>query len=294
MSSFRPAQKRQLKARVAFAGPTGAGKTWTALAWAEVLGKRVALVDTERRSAELYANRYTFDVSIFEPPYEPARLERLLKEAESEYDVVVIDSLSHFWEGEGGVLDIADNAGQRSGGNSFAGWKVATPALRSLIDTMLGLDCHFIATMRSKMEWVLEQDARGKQVPKKIGLAPVMRAGVEYEFTLIAEMDLEHRLVVSKSRCDVLADQVIQPDHEREAAEVFAKWLDDGVPLASHADLDAIKQAFATVDDSTRRAELKQEFLSLFGPPDQLIADRVSDAQEWLEMVLAEAPEEKA
>lgn len=226
---FAPASKASLKARVALCGPTGSGKTWTALEWAHVLGSRTALIDTEHGSASLYADHHQFDTLPWAPPYNPTALaETILQVPTWGYDVLVIDSLSHFWMGEGGTIDVADNAASRFGGNSFAGWKVATPALRHLVDTMLAVDCHVIVTMRTKTEWVLDEDSRGKKAPRKVGMAPVMRDGIEYEFTLIGDLDLEHRMTISKSRCSVLADQVIQPGRAGEAASSFAAWLADG------------------------------------------------------------------
>lgn len=228
---FQKATKSQLKARVALDGPSGAGKTWTALEWAGVLaaGGTVAVVDTEHGSASLYADTFDFDVLTWAPPYDPGKLADTIRAAQKAgYSVLVIDSLSHFWEGEGGTRDIVDAAAERAKGNTFAGWKVGTPALRNLIDTMLASDLHVIATMRSKMEYVLETDGRGRQVPKKVGMAPVMRAGVEYEFTLVGDLDLEHRIVITKSRCSALADTVVQPGRAAEAAEAFMGWLNEG------------------------------------------------------------------
>jgi hypothetical protein len=167
------------------------------------------------------------------------------------YAVIVVDSLSHFWEGEGGVLDEVDAAGKRAGGNSYAGWKHGTPLQRHMVDTFLSLDAHVIVTMRSKMEYVLTEyvDGKGnkKTRPEKIGMAPVQRAGVEYEFQLVGDLDLEHRITISKSRCDVLADKVIQPDRETEAAEQFIDWLNDGTPPPPLATPQEIGQLLAQV-----------------------------------------------
>lgn len=274
---FQKATRSQLKARVAFAGPTGAGKTWTSLEWATVLadGGRIAVVDTERGSASLYSDRFDFDVLTFDPPYEPGRLADILKTAESHgYAVVVVDSLSHFWEGEGGTLDMVDAAAQRAHGNSFAGWKVGTPALRHLIDTMLGLDAHLIATMRSKMDYVLEEDDRGKKVPRKIGMAPVMRAGVEYEFTLVGDLDLEHRLTITKSRCDRLADEMVQPGRAGDAAETFALWLGKGEPMIDAPLADSIAERLNAAGGDARKA-----WRSRFGvAPRQLRASQSDEA----------------
>lgn len=282
---FQKATRAQAKARVAFEGPTGAGKTWTALEWATVLadgGGRIAVVDTERGSASLYSAHFDFDVVAMAPPYEPAKLAELLKTAEGHgYAAVVIDSLSHFWEGEGGTLDMVDAAASRSGGNSFAGWKIGTPALRHLVDTMLGLDAHLIATMRSKMEYVLEENERGKKVPRKVGLAPVMRAGVEYEFTLVGDLDLEHRLTISKSRCDLLADEMIQPGRAAEAAQRFKAWLAEGEPLAARADIEALVSRLNALAEAVRPAA-KSEFVTRFGMPDALRAAQLDAAAAFI------------
>lgn len=226
---FAPATKEQLKARLALAGPTGAGKTWTALEWATVLGDRIAVIDTERNSASLYADHFTFDTMDMAPPYDPKRCADAIIAAQANgYDVAVIDSLSHFWQGEGGTLDIVDAAASRAyGGNRYAGWAVGTPALRFLVDTMLAADMHLVVTMRSKMDYVEAQDGNRKKY-ERVGMAPVMRDGIEYEFTILGDIDLEHRIVISKSRCDELADQVVQPGHAADAAKQFKAWLESG------------------------------------------------------------------
>lgn len=225
-----PASKERLKARVALDGPSGAGKTWSALEWATVLadGGRVLVVDTEFGSAALYADAFEFETLRWEPPYDPQELAVTIRDAGDEYGCIVLDSLSHFWEGEGGTRDIVDAAAERARGNTFAGWKVGTPALRHLIDSILASPTHIVATMRSKMEYVLEE-RNGKQVPKKVGMAPVMRAGIEYEFTLVGDIDLEHRILITKSRCPIMADRMIQPGRAADAASEFKAWLDSGV-----------------------------------------------------------------
>ncbi len=232
LAQARQATKQQLKARVALDGPSGSGKTWSSLEWATVLadGGRILVVDTEHGSAALYADHFTFETIPWAPPYSPQELADTLKDAaRGGYSVVVVDSLSHFWEGEGGTLDLVDAAAQKAKGNTWAGWKTGTPALRYLIDVVLASPFHVLATMRSKTEWILEKDPRtGKEKPVRVGMAPVMRAGVEYEFTLVADLDLEHRMMITKSRCSALADQMIQPGRAGDAAETFLSWLRSG------------------------------------------------------------------
>lgn len=280
----RQASRAQLKARVAIDGPTGSGKTWTALEWAFILGgddARVLVIDTERGSAEWYSDQFPpYTVVTWTPPYDPGELAATIADAGPRYDVIVTDSLSHFWEGEGGTQDIADAAARRdSGGNRFAGWKVATPALRHLVDTLLGVDAHVIATMRSKMEYVLTEDDRGKKKPQKVGMAPVMRQGVEYEFTLIADMDLEHRMVVTKSRCSAVADQVAEPHRAGEIARTFQKWLDAGERAIGEADAQAIAAVLNEAGKDARAA-----WLDRFGvKPTQLPESRLAEATEFVE-----------
>ncbi len=285
VNPFQKATRTQLRARVALDGPSGAGKTWTALEWATVLaaGGTVAVIDTERGSAALYSDRFDFDVVAMEPPYEPARLVELLKTAQAHgYAAVVVDSLSHFWEGEGGTLDMVDAASAKAKGNTFAGWKAGTPALRHLIDTMLGLDAHLVATMRSKTEWVLETDQRGKQVPRRVGMAPVMRAGVEYEFTLVGDMDHDHQILVTKSRCSSLDGELVAAGRAGEAAERFRSWLDDGEAQADPAAVSGLVERMNGLPADVR-GDVKRRFVESFGRPDSLPASRLEAAVAWVE-----------
>ncbi len=146
---------------------------------------------------------------------------------EEGYDVIVIDSLSHAWEGKGGALELVDNAAARSKGNSYVAWRHVTPLHNKLVDTMLQSKCHIVATMRSKMDYVQEKDSRGNTQIKKVGMAPIQRAGMEYEFTMVIDMDVDHNAIVSKTRCDTMADMVVtKPD--AKFFEIFTNWLNSG------------------------------------------------------------------
>lgn len=287
MSSFQKATKRQVKARVALDGPSGSGKTFTALTWAAVLGQRTAVIDTERGSASLYSDQFDFDVVEMAPPYDPHQVVALLKEAErAGYDVVILDSLTHLWSGEGGVLDQVDAAAARSHGNTFAGWKTGTPIQRHLIDTILGLDAHVIATMRSKQEWVLEEytdkSGRKKTQPKRVGMAPEQRQGVEYEFTVVGGLDLDHRLTITKSRCAALADVQVEPGRAADAAQTFAKWLTSGEPVASTAEVSALVDQLNAIADEDDRKAAKQSFVARFGRPESLLAAKLDEARTFV------------
>lgn len=231
--TFTKATKTQSRLRLAIAAPSGAGKTYTSLRVARALAGpdgKVAVIDTERGSASKYAHLFEFDVLELQT-FAPETYVQAIKAAEAaEYDVIVIDSLSHAWSGKDGALEQVDNAAVRSKGNSYAAWREVTPHHNALVDAMLGSSAHIIATMRSKTEYVLET-VNGKQVPRKVGMAPVQRDGMEYEFDVFGEMDQQNRLSITKTRCDTLHNAVIEKPGEDFAATLRA-WLTDGVSEA--------------------------------------------------------------
>src|SRR5580704_4639221 len=224
--SFRKAVKYDAKLRFAACGPSGSGKTYTLLQLASELGGPIALVDTERGSASKYADIFEFDVLELEA-YDPTLLIEIIAEvAMKEYRVLCIDSLSHFWNGKDGELDKVDRAARRmQTPNSFAAWKEITPLHNALIDKIVSAPLHILAAMRAKTEWILDRDERtGKTVPRKVGLAPVMRDGIEYEFDVCGDMDQENTLVITKSRCPKLAGGLFSKPG-KEVADVLKEWL---------------------------------------------------------------------
>jgi hypothetical protein len=206
---FKRATKSQAKLRMAIMGPSGSGKTYTALTVATSLGS-VAVIDTEHGSASKYGDQFTFDVLELTDYHPNHYIDAIQAAGEAGYDALVIDSLSHAWNGSGGVLEIVDKAAKRSDSkNTFAAWRDATPLHNQLVEALLAVPLHLIVTMRSKTEYVLERDERGKMTPRKVGLAPVQREGMEYEFDVVAEMDMQNTLMVTKTRIPKLTGKVI-------------------------------------------------------------------------------------
>lgn len=306
--AFRPAWKERLKARVAFDGPSGAGKTWTALTWARVLSPdgQIGVIDTEARSALFYSPTkeqpierlhpwdppFEFQHVEWPPPYDLNLLARTIERYASEFDVLIIDSLSHFWSGEGGLLDMVDSIAKRStGGNTWAAWKEGTPALRNLIDVILRAPCHMLVTMRSKTEWIIaERENKSGAVvkePKRIGMAPEMRGGIEYEFTVVCDLDLAHTTTVAKSRANVIADRTAPAGRTHEVAQAFADWLDSGVELVSAAVAHRWIDAMNTIPDQEDRRAVKAQFVDLFGVPDKVTTDMIQDADRWVEATVS-------
>jgi energy-coupling factor transporter ATP-binding protein EcfA2 len=237
MGMFKKAEKTQRKARVAFDGPTGSGKTYSALILATELAKheggRVAVIDTENSSASLYSDLFDFDVCEL-VEFSPENYHAAIAAAEEAgYKVIVIDSFSHAWEGSGGILDTNTKiAKQKYHGNTFSAWGDTTPMQRELIDAITGCKAHIIVTMRSKMDYAMEEnmvDGRKKTTVTKIGLAPIQRQGVEYEFDVIVDMDVAHTALLSKSRCHVIADKTVNKPNARFWVP-FIEWLTNGAP----------------------------------------------------------------
>lgn len=231
MSVFQKATKKLARLRMALIGPSGSGKTYTAIKVASRLGKKVAVIDTEKGSASKYADQFGFDVLELET-FGPQQYIAAIKAAgDAGYDALVIDSLSHAWNGKGGALELVDQAAARSkSGNSYTAWRDVTPLHNELIDAILRAKCHVIATMRVKTEYVIEKDEKtGKSSPRKVGLAPVQRDGMEYEFDVVGDMD-DAKLVVTKTRCPALSKAVINEPGE-EFADTLKAWLTDGADM---------------------------------------------------------------
>ena len=233
---IRKAERVRSKLRLALAGPAGAGKTMSSLKIAKGIGGRVCIIDTERGSGDLYANLYDYSVITLEPPFKPDSAVEAIHAAEKAgFDVIIIDSLSHFWNDEGGLLDQADKL-EKSGKNRFTMWADLTPQHRKLVSAMLNSPKHIIATMRSKQAYELEKDEKtGKNTVKKLGLAPVQREGMEYEFTVFFDVDSGHYAKATKDRTNMFGNEIFTPDETTGARLI--KWLNEG-----KVDTQAIKR----------------------------------------------------
>lgn len=258
---FKKAVKTEAKLRLAIAGPAGSGKTYTALSIATHLGGPIAVIDTEHGSASKYADLFDFDVAEMHAPYHPDKYLRAIKEAaEAGYKVIILDSMSHAWNGEGGLLELADEAAKAmKTQNSFAAWKSITPIQNRLVEGVVSAPLHLIATMRSKTEYVQERDDRGKNTVRKVGMAPVQREGFEYEFDVFLDVDLEHNAIVSKTRCAVLDGKVINKPG-KQLAEILKVWLGTGpAPVAVTKFETPASPAAAPEPEVDFRAEPEEE-----------------------------------
>jgi hypothetical protein len=231
---FQKATKAESRLRLNLEGPSGSGKSFTSLLIGTFIAKKckgkLAYIDTERGSASKYSDEFNFDVVELHTDQSPqAYIDKIHEAEKAGYPVLIIDSLSHAWSGKGGALEMVDNISARSrSNNKWAAWRHVTPQHNALIDAILASPCHIISTLRVKTEWITETNEKGRAVPKKVGLAPIMRDGIEYEFDISGEIDLDHILSISKTRCRALNDKVFRNPGE-DFAEVVWEWLTVGV-----------------------------------------------------------------
>ena len=221
------ATKCRAKLRLGMSGPAGSGKTYSALLIAHGLGGHIGMIDTEHGSGDLYADLLPegYDVLQLTPPFTPARYIEALHALEAAgAGTIIVDSLSHAWSGEGGSLDRHGKIADRSG-NSWQAWRQVTPEHNALVEALLQSPCHVIATMRAKTDYVQEKDERtGRQIVRKIGLAPVMRDGIEYEFTIFMELDSQHMAHVGKDRTRLFDGMIFRLDED--TGRELLTWLD--------------------------------------------------------------------
>lgn len=241
---FQKAERKKARLRLALCGPAGSGKTYSALQIAQGLGERIALIDTEHESGSLYADLCDFDTAALTPPYTPEKYRSAINAAElAGYSVLIIDSFSHAWAGEGGLLDMHDKAvaAMRSG-NSFTAWREITPQHNALVETVLGARLHVIATLRTKTAYDLIDDGNGKKKPVKIGLAPIQREGVDYEFTSVFDLSIDgHVATATKDRTRLFDGKHFTPGIE--TGQALANWLESGVDADARA--AAVRDALA-------------------------------------------------
>ena len=266
MSNLRKATRQKAKLRLNISGPTGSGKTMTALLIAYgITGdwNKIAVIDTEHNSADLYADhmittdgkKFTigqFNVLPLAAPYSPERFIEAIEDCEnSGMEVIIVDSTSHEWNGTGGVLenvDVLKNASNSK--NAFiAGWSVMTPRHDKFIQKLVSSSSHIIGCSRSKMEYIIEENG-SKKGPKKVGLAPIQREGVEYEYTIHLDLSLTHFATAQKDRSGLFADK--DPFIPTvNTGKIIREWCDDGIDMD-----DSIKKAINKITSFKNTASM--------------------------------------
>ncbi len=228
------AKRHQAKIKLGIQGCSGSGKTMSSLLIAYGLcgdWSKIAVIDTENYSASLYAHLGPFKVLNISAPFSPEKYIDAIALCEAAgIEVIIVDSISHEWEGTGGILDIHGNMQ----GNSFANWAKLTPRHNGFVQAILQSPCHIIGTIRTKQEYVLSEK-NGKQVPEKVGLKGVTREGMDYEFTIVLDVNIKHLASASKDRTGLFMDK---PEFKitKSTGEQILSWCKEGEPQQLLAD----------------------------------------------------------
>lgn len=204
-------------------GPSGSGKTYSSLLLASGLcneWSKIAVIDTENHSAELYSHLGPYKVLSLSAPYSPERYISAMQMCEqAEMEVIILDSVTHEWEN---LLDTHSSMA----GNSFTNWGKITPRHNAFVQAILNSPCHTISTIRTKQDYVLNEK-NGRMVPEKVGLKSVQRDGLEYEFTLAFDLNVKNHATASKDRTGLFFGN---PEFKItvETGRVISEWCNSG------------------------------------------------------------------
>ena len=247
---LQKAERHQVKLRIGLTGPSGFGKTYSALLLAYGMTndwKKIALIDTENSSASLYSHLGDFNVLSLEEPFSPERYIKAIKVCEeSDMEIMIIDSISSEWQGKGGILEIQEQLGGR-----FQDWAKVTPRHNSFIDAIIQSKCHVIITTRSKVDYSLDKDSNGKTKVMKLGTKSITREGLEYELTVNFEfLNDKHLVQASKDRTELFSGK---PEFIINSAtgKKLIEWCNQGISIEKITEEinacetpDALKQVY--------------------------------------------------
>lgn len=223
---LQTAQRKRTSIKMAIQGPSGNGKTYSALLTAYGLTEdwnKVAVIDTENGSSNLYSSLGSYKVLSLSQPYSPERYIEAISTCEAAgMEAIILDSITHEWEYlleyHGGLP-----------GNGFTNWSKITPRHNDFINKIVHSPVHIIATVRTKQDYVLT-DKNGKQVPEKVGLKSIQRDGVEYEFTLVFDLDVRNNAVATKDRTGLFFGR---PEHKLsvDTGRQIKEWITTGAEI---------------------------------------------------------------
>lgn len=210
--------------------------------------ERICVIDTENASGSLYVGTQVAGIRVgeylticLEPPFSAARYLEAIDLAEANgVEFLIIDSLSHAWSGEGGLLDVQAGIAKRTG-NSYTAWRDVTPQHNRLVDRILQCNMHIAATLRTKVEYVIEENGSGKKSPRKIGMAPVFREGFEYEMSVFFELAPDHTASATKDRTGLFDGRffLVTSDTGREIYQWLAGSTSDPQPVIARSEPSA-------------------------------------------------------
>ena len=231
---LQKAQRKRAKIKMALQGPSGSGKTYSALLVAYGLSSndwnKVAVIDTENHSAELYSHLGAYNVLNLTAPFTPEKYIQAIDLCEKEkMEVIIIDSLTHEWEN---LLDYHSSLQ----GNSFTNWGKITPRHNGFVQKILQSECHIVSTIRTKQDIVLVEK-NNKMVPEKVGLKSIQRDGLEFELTICFDLDMKNHATTSKDRTGLYFGKPEQKLKTQTGKEIL-DWCNSGADVKP-ADISA-------------------------------------------------------
>lgn len=280
MVMIRKARRSATKLRLLLPGPSGSGKTWGGLSIAKGIGGRTVVIDTEEGSSDMYDHLHEFDVVDLKPPFTPERyIECITACEEAGYDIIVVDSITHEWNGKGGCLELVDEiARAKFKGNTWSAYSEITPRHRAFIDAMLRSKCHIIATARAKTE-TAQVDEGGRKRVVKLGMAAETRQGVEFEFDIVLDLVHDgHFATVSKDRTGIFGGD--PKPITVETGKRLAQWLAGGhavepAPFPVDIDMTVVASASKAIADATTVERIDQLVMAL---ADRVVSGRMTQA----------------
>lgn len=249
---LKKATRKQVKLRLGLSAISGGGKTYSALLLAKgLVGSldKVAVIDTENGSASLYSHLGDFNTIELNAPYSPERYIEAIKTCENAgIECIIIDSITHEWDGKGGIIDLHS----QMPGNTFTNWSVMTPRHQKFIDALLQSKCHVITTVRRKQDYEITKE-NGKTKVEKAGLKEITREGFEYELTANFNLDEKHNCTASKDRTGLFMDKPFFTITE-ETGKLIKDWCEQGVVMPSLE--ERIKDAECLLSDVTSEQQM--------------------------------------
>lgn len=257
---LRQSERKQAKIKMALQGSAGSGKTYSSLLLAKGLTNgdfsKVAIIDTENGSADLYAHLGNYNVLSLKPPFTPQQYVDAITMCENAgMEVIILDSISQCWDY---LLDYHSSLA----GNSFTNWAKIKPLEKKFVDKILQSNAHIIATMRTKQDYVLNQKD-GKMVPEKVGLKAVQRDGLDYEFTLVFDIDIKHFATASKDRTELFMGKT-EFNITEKTGKLILDWCSQGTYLADKDDQSKIDLTEKEVYEHIQMCNTVAELLALY------------------------------
>jgi hypothetical protein len=273
---IKKAVKYAAPLRMAIYGPAGSGKTYSSLSMARELtgDKRICLIDSERGSASKYADIFDFDVIELRSFHPHTYIEAIKMVMQAGcHNVLIIDSMTHEWDGTRGILEIA--------GAKFQNWEKATPLHNAFIDMILDAPIHIIATMRAKEKFeMVTPEGKSKPEVQKLGMEAIQGKHMQYEFDVVGSLDMDNILTIQKTRCSALKGGIF-PFPGKKVVDILIPWLlGESAPVR-----------MATPDQISR---IKKGYQLLSKAEDNLDNLTFDSAEQIIEYLLLEYKEQTA